>query len=97
MCPVPQQKSVPTLKLLHKELYKKADKWEDIGIQLDIDVDLLEKVKSENNGDSKNCLREILKILVKKEDLQPSWIDIVEALECLDEEELAQQLKAKYC
>ena len=64
---------------------------------MDIDVDLLEKVKSENKGDSKSCLREMLKILVKKEDLQPSWIDVVEALESLDEEKLAQQLKAKYC
>ena len=97
MYPEPQQKSVPTLKLLQKELYKKADKWEDIGIQLDIDVDLLEKVKSENNGDSKSCLREMLKILVKKENLQLSWIDVVEVLESLDEEKLAQQLKAKYC
>ena len=96
MCPEPQQKSVPTLNLLLKKLYKKADKWEDIGILLNIDVDLLEKVKSENKGESKSCLREMLKILVKK-DHQPSWSDIVEALECLDEEELVQQLKAEYC
>ena len=94
---VPQRKSVPTLKLLQKELYKIADKWEDIGIQLDVDMDLLEKVKSDNDSDSKKCLREMLKILVKKEDLQPSWTDVIEALECLEEEELAQQLKDKYC
>ena len=94
MCPEPQQKSVPTLKLLQRKLYKIADKWEDIGIQLDIDMELLEKVKSENNGDSKKCLREMLKILVK-EKVQLSWTDVVEALEYLEEEELAQQLKAK--
>ena len=96
MCPVLQQKSVPTLKLLHGELYKVADKWEDIGIQLDIDVDMLQKVKSENQGDSKKCLTEMLKLLVKKEDLQPSWSDVVKALECLEEEKLAQQLRDKY-
>ena len=94
---VPQQKSVPTLKLLQKKLYKIADKWKGIGIQLDVDVDLLDKVKSDNDSDSKKCLREILNVLVKKEDLQPSWTDIVEALESLEEEELAQQLKDKYC
>ena len=92
----PQQKSVPTLKLLLKELYKIADKWEEIGIHLGVDVNLLDKVKSENDGDSKKCLREMLKILVKKEDLQPSWNEVVEALECLEEGELAQQLKDKY-
>jgi hypothetical protein len=97
MCPVPQQKPVPTLKLLHGVLYKIADKWEDIGIQLDIDVDLLEKVKLESGEDSKKCLREMLKILDKKEDLQPSWSDVVDALECLEEEKLAQQLRDKYC
>ena len=94
---MPQQKSMPTLKLLLKELYKIADKWEEIGIHLEIDVNLLDKVKSENNGDSKKCLREMLKILVKEVDLLPSWTDIVEALECLEEEELAQKLKDKYC
>ena len=87
---------MPTLKLLHGELYKVADKWEDIGIQLDIDVDLLEKVKSENQGDSKKCLREMLKILDKNQDLHPSWSDIVDTLERLEEEELAQQLRDKY-
>ena len=96
-CQVPQQKSVPTLKLLHRELYKIADKWEDIGIQLDIDVKLLDKVNSENGGDSKKCLKEMLKMLVNNEDLQPSWTDLVEALWYLEEEALAQQLKDKYC
>ena len=94
---IPQQKSVPTLKLLHRELYKIADKWEDIGIQLDIDDDLLGKVKSDNHGDSKNCLREMLRIWVKKVDPQPSWTDLAEALGFLEEDEVAQRLKDKYC
>ena len=94
---IPQQKSVPTLKLLQKELYKIAKKWEDIGIQLDIDDDLLGKVKSDNHGDSKNCLREMLRIWVKNMDPQPSWTDLAEALKVLEEDEVAQRLKDKYC
>ena len=94
---IPQQQSVPTLKLLQKELYKIADKWEDIGIQLDIDDDLLVKVKSDNHGDSKNCLREMLRIWVKKVDPQPSWTDLAEALKVLEEDEVTQRLKDKYC
>ena len=99
VCPVLQEKSVPTLRLLQRELYKVADKWEDIGIQLDIDVDMLEKVKLENQEDSKKCLREMLKIFIKKEDVQPSWRDIVDtlAMDCLEEKELAKQLRDKYC
>ena len=94
---IPQQKSVPTLKLLQKELYKIAKKWEDIGIQLDIDDDVLVKVKSDNHGESKNCLREMLRIWVKKVDPQPSWTNLAEALKVLEEDELAQRLKDKYC
>jgi hypothetical protein len=92
-----QEKSAPTLKLLQRKLYKVADKWEDIGIQLDVDIDLLEKVKSDSDGDSKKCLREMLKLLFKKKGLQPSWSELVDALEALEEEELAQQLRDKYC
>ena len=94
MCPVSQQ---PTLRLLQRRLYKVADKWEDIGIQLDVDIDLLEKVKSKSDGDSKKCLREMLKVLMKTKGLQPSWSELVDALECLEEEELAQQLRDEYC
>ena len=94
---IPQQKSVPTLKFLQKELYKIAKKWEDIGIQLDIDDDLLVKVKSDNHEDNKNCLREMLRIWVKKVDPQPSWTDLAESLGFLEEDELAQRLKDKYC
>ena len=97
MCPVLLEKSVPTLRLLHRELYKVADKWEDIGIQLNVGVIMLEKVKSKSDGDSKKCLREMLKTLDENQDLQPSWSDIVDTLECLEEEELAQQLRDKYC
>lgn len=35
--------------------------------------------------------------MVKKEDLQPSWSDIVDALDYLEEEELPQKLRDKYC
>ena len=93
---LPQQRSVPTLKLLQRELYKVADKWEDIGIQLDIDDDLLDKVKLDNHGDSKNCLRGMLRIWLKRESPQPSWTDLAEGLEYL-EEDLAKKLKEKYC
>ena len=93
---LPQQRSVPTLKLLQRELYKVADKWEDIGIQLDIDEDLLCKVKSDNHGD-KNCLREMLRIWLKRESPQSSWTDLAEGLEYLEEEDLAKKLKEKYC
>ena len=93
----PQQQSAPTLKLLQKELHcTVASKWEDIGIQLDIEQGLLDEVKSDNHGNSGSCLREMLKIWRKRMDPMPSWINLTEALICLGEEQLAHQLKDEY-
>jgi hypothetical protein len=65
---------VPKLNDLFKELCQKvADKWENIGLLLDIEEGRLSKVKSDNNNISDNCLREMLKIWTKKVDPKPSW------------------------
>ena len=93
-----QKQTAPTLKLLIKELYNTAaNKWEDIGILLDIEDGELAKVKADNHGDSGSCLREMLRIWLKKVNPQPSWTDLIEALIHLREEKLAQQLKERYC
>ena len=87
------------LKLLLKALYSTvANKWEDIGILLDIEDGKLAMVKADNPVNSGNCLREMLRIWLKKVDPQPaSWKDLVDALTDLGEEKLAQQLKVTYC
>ena len=93
-----QTSSAPTLKLVLKELYNKvSSKWENIGILLDIDDAPLSKIKADNHGDSGDCLREMLRIWLKKVDPPPSWNDIIEALECLGKEKLSKELKGKYC
>ena len=74
-----------------------ASKWEDIGIQLDIDDGSLSKIKVDYPRDSGDCLREMLRTWLKKGDPAPSWNDIIEALECLGEEKLSQELKGRYC
>ena len=88
----------PTIKSLVKELYNTvANKWEDIGILLDIEDGHLAKVKADNPMNSGSCLREMLRIWLKKVDPQPSWTDLINALNALGEEKLAQQLKEQYC
>ena len=86
----------PKPKDLLKELYKAAHKWEDIGILLDISPDTLDNLKTEENRTPQSRLREMLKIWLKKINPPPSWSAIVDALEYLDEEELASNLKQKY-
>ena len=90
----PQQ--APTLKLLQRELNNSvASKWEDIGIQLDIDDGQLRNIKADNNGDSTSCLREMLRVWLKRARPTPSWEEVGEALECLGEQNLAEKLRNK--
>ena len=88
----------PELKDLLKELYTKAaDKWEDIGILLGIDTRELDALKAMETHTPQSCLRDMFKIYLKRIKPQPSWSAIAEALEFLGDEELATQLRSKYC
>ena len=88
---------MPELKDLLKELYcKAADKWEDIGILVDVDQGKLNSIKSSHGNQSEACLREMLKIWVTQVDPSPSWIILIEALENLGCRDLAKDLKHKY-
>ena len=89
--------SVPSLKDLLKELYPIATHWEDLGIFLDIDADLLSEIKSENDFECTACLRELLKIWLKKGSPPPSWAAIADAFDMLQESMRAYQLRKKYC
>ena len=74
-----------------------AGKWEVIGIMLDIDDGELSKVKSDNVGNSGNCLQEMLKIWVKKVDPKPSWSSMADTLDDVGEESLAEHIRKTYC
>lgn len=87
----------PELKDLLKELYNKAgDLWEDIGILLGIDTGTLDAIKASQNHRSQNCLREMLKVWLKRAEPPPSWSAITEAVESLGDESLANSLRTKY-
>ena len=89
----PQQQ--PTLKIVQKELYNTvASKWEDIGIQLNIEDGQLAKVKADCS-DSGSCLREMLRIWLKRVDPKPSWRELIEALNDLGEEKRADDIRQK--
>ena len=87
---------MPTLKELQKELRSKAAEWEDIGIQLSIDDGQLKQLKSDNRGDSKACLREMLRVWLSRVDPAPSWSAIAEAIDAIRDEQLADHLRSIY-
>ena len=95
--PTSAESAKPKLKDLQRELYSRvANDWEDIGIQLDIEEGQLKQIKSDNAGECKKCLREMLRIWLSRVDPPPSWSDIAEALEVLEHAELATNIRSKY-
>ena len=86
----------PTLQNLLKELCSTASEWENIGILLGINSSTLDTIKATENSRSQSCLREMLKIWIKRVDPPPSWSAIAEAVEFVGDEDLASQLRTKY-
>jgi hypothetical protein len=87
----------PGLGILLRELIKKVDsKWENIGIMLEIESHRLESIKTAEHHNTQNCLREMLKIWLKKINPPPSWSAITDALEYVGDEQLAHDLRSKY-
>lgn len=87
----------PKLRDLQKELYPTVtNDWEDIGIQLNIGEGQLKQIKLDSHGNSRTCLREMLRTWLKRVDPPPSWLDIAYALEVLGHPEHATDLRKKY-
>ena len=82
--------------MLLRELRKVANEWEDIGIELDIEEGQLKQIKSDNPGDSKACLREMLRVWLSCVAPSPSWSAIADALNTLGHQDIAAHLRTVY-
>ena len=80
-----------------RELKCKAAEWEDIGVELEFDGDVLNNIKADNPKDNNACLRQLFTRWLKHVNPEPSWKAIIEAVEKgLNDQELARKLKSKY-
>ena len=91
--------SVNDLKVLFPALYPARTKWYDIGLLLDVPVDTLDTIKSENKDDLGACLREMLHYALKSGDRKLTWKRVVDALknDIVGDAELADSLSRNYC
>ena len=89
--------STPSLKDLRKEIGLIASGWESIGILLDIDLDLLNRLKSDNQNVIEKCFLEMLKIWLNRVSPPPSWAAIADVVGHLGYPILKERLKNKYC
>ena len=77
--------------------YKVANKWKPLGVQLEISEGVLATIAEGKMGDLQLCLLEMLEQRLKRVDPPPTWSAIAEAGEFLGEEQLARELRQKYC
>ena len=82
--------SLKHLKTIRGLLYSIRWKWYDIGIELEVDVNLLDDIKSRCHGDASQCFLEVLKVWLKS---APTWQALSDALtaEAVNEEALAEK------
>ena len=90
--------SEPTLKELVQFLFPVASKWYLIGLLISVDESELEKIAADNQSESNACnmcLVKTLKRWLKMVQPKPSWSAIVEALNGVQEEKLAEVIRQK--
>ena len=72
-------------------------KWYDLGLQLEVEEGTLKTIKSDNPGNSQDCLREMLSTWLKI-DPRPTWHTLCAALHSrtVGAETLASDMVVKY-
>ena len=83
--------------VLRELTLKVSADWEDIGLFLGLGLGRLDIIKADNPSDCQKCFREMIKVWFRQQvDPPPSWSAIVEALDDLGQNSLAQNLRDKY-
>ena len=86
----------PELKDLTGALNKVASEWKRLGVNLEIPEGMLNNIAADYPHKSEDCLLEMLKEWLKRQDAPPSWATIVDAVESLGYKQLGSELKEKY-
>ena len=77
--------------------------WHDLGLQLGLYDPRLVEVDEKNRGDPVKCFRECMSAWLKGEDKVrevgggPCWLSLVSALDTIGEQQIATNIRDKYC
>ena len=75
------EKERPTIRNLNRYIIKKHSRnWEDIGIELGLEFDVLKTIAKDNPLDSATCLRETLNKWLKINTVNATWETLETAL-----------------
>ena len=91
--------SIDDLKVLQEKLFDVSNKWYNIGLQLLLNADTLDNIKSNCGSSTQDCLLEVLKKWLRRVNPYPTWKAIIDALKSIvvGEGNLAQKLEDEYC
>ena len=83
---------------VRRETFEASSKWYDVGLELGVPVDELDRIQCDHGLESNVCHREMLKCWLKESD-STSWTTLIEALRSVvvGENSLAQKLEDKHC
>ena len=86
------------LATIRKDTYKSLSKWYDVGLELGVPVDELDRIQRDHGCETKDCHREMLKSWLKGA-VNTTVAALVEALssDVVGESALARKLEEKYC
>jgi len=76
--------------------HKVADRWELIGVHLEIPSGTRAVIAEKCKHDPQRCLMKMLEIWLEQIHPPASWATIIEAVEFLGEEQLGRELREKY-
>ena len=89
-----QGPSHPNLRDLLNNIH--TTKWFEFGLQLTSNIEELDKIGTDHQGDARTALRDTLR-LVLREDPDLSWQKVVQALQTIGELAMARTIKEKFC
>ena len=86
--------ATPSLEALTNELESVSD-WHSLGVNLDLKNQQLKEIEKNHRGDDKVCKTKVLSCWLDNT-LIPTWEDVVEALNLMDEHTVANIIQRKY-
>lgn len=86
----------PQLAVLARELRSMAAKWEPLMIQLGLECWQIQEISRDHPTAVRNKLEHALDVWLSNK-IDASWVDVVYALQGIEQKVLANQIEAKYC
>lgn len=91
-----EKRTKPTVQLLHCELQTVQHRWYSIGLQLGLPPATLHTIRYDRGADCEMCMVSACEAWLNAK-CDTCWQDVVEALNVIRHQVLAEDIKTRYC